>query len=331
MDINYSYHKTTRIEKNIIRIEVARKVIELLPQLPHIETSMRHQSLLKSSLFSARIEGNTLRAEEVERPRRKSSRSVEKSEVFNILSALRWIYSSRAPKKIKIDTILRMHRFVLNGISQDAGRFRSVPSAIFNTAGVAIYMTPPPSQINALMQKLVTITNVSKEHGVIQAARSHFAFEKIHPFLDGNGRVGRLLSSLILKNAGYGFRGLIVLEEYLNDQREEYYDLLGTLQKDITDFIAFFSEAVAISSEKAVEMLKKIKEEKPQDTLLPRRREILDIIVDHKLISFDSIKRRFHSVPESSLHYDLRMLIKKGFIKKLGATRGVLYTTSVGV
>ena len=66
-------------------------------------------------------------------------------------------------------------------------------------------------------------------------------------------------------------------------------------------------------------------QEKPEDTLLPRRQEILAIIRDHKLISFDFLKRRFYKVPASSLHYDLKMLQKKGFIKKLGVTRGVLY------
>lgn len=60
--------------------------------------------------------------------------------------------------------------------------------------------------------------------------------------------------------------------------------------------------------------------------LLPRRKEILRIIKDHQMVSFDFIKRRFISVPESTLHYDLRQLIKQGFIKKLGSTRGTNYT-----
>lgn len=325
MDIDYRYRKTEEIEKSIIRIEVARKIIDLLPQLPHVEASLRHQSLLKSSLFSARIEGNMLRDEEVVHPQKNVSRSIEKIEVFNILSALQWIHSGRAPKKLTINTILRLHKFVLHDISSDVGRFRNEPSAIFNTAGVAIYMTPPPSQIAPLLQQLIKMMAGRKEHGVIKAAIVHFAFEKIHPFLDGNGRVGRLLSNLILNKAEYGFRGLIVLEEYLSDHREEYYDLLATSGKDITDFVSFFCETVAIASEKVIDMLKKVKEEKPEDMLLPRRREILEIIRDHKLISFDGIRRRFHAVPESSLHYDLSMLLKNGFIRKLGSTRGVVY------
>jgi len=63
----------------------------------------------------------------------------------------------------------------------------------------------------------------------------------------------------------------------------------------------------------------------PAEQLLPRRQEILAIIKDHHLVSFDFIARRFASVPKSSLHYDLKYLLNRGFVQKLGKTRGVLY------
>jgi predicted HTH transcriptional regulator len=115
-----------------------------------------------------------------------------------------------------------------------------------------------------------------------------------------------------------------VLEEYLSDHREEYYDLLAISKKDITDFVEFFTKAIALSAEKAIGELQANKENS-SDTLLPRRQEIFSIINDHKMVSFNFIKRRFQKVPDSSLHYDLRALINKGFIKKLGSTRGVVY------
>lgn len=62
-----------------------------------------------------------------------------------------------------------------------------------------------------------------------------------------------------------------------------------------------------------------------EDQLLPRRKEILETIKDHKLVSFDFLRRRFMRIAPSSLHYDLRQLAKKGFIRKLGVTRGVVY------
>ncbi len=63
------------------------------------------------------------------------------------------------------------------------------------------------------------------------------------------------------------------------------------------------------------------------NTLLLRRREIYNIIQNHKLVSFDYIKRNFIGTSERTLHYDLQQLTKKGFIRKLGVTRGALYTS----
>lgn len=323
MDINYKFRKTLRIEKKLIRIEVAKGVIDLFPKLPHIEEHFRHKSLLKSSLFSAKIEGNRLEIEEVQNDWK--NKSMEKKEVFNILEALRWIHSTRSQKKITTSTILKLHKFVLKDLSESSGKFRTEPSAIFNKAGFAVYMPPPPLELPSLIGQLIATIKTSKEHPAINVAIAHFAFEKIHPFLDGNGRVGRLLSTYILKNSGYGFRGFVVIEEYLSHHREEYYDLLAVAKKDITDFVEFFLDALLESAEKAIKEMQNTKQEKATDSLLPRRQEILAIIKDHKVASFDFLKRRFYKIPDSSLHYDIRMLIKKGFIKKLGDTRGVLY------
>lgn len=330
MDLNYSYRKNPRIEKCLRRIEILREVAELLPRLPHVEDNLRRRSLLKSSLFSARIEGNRLQLKDVRYTEKNiHSKDLAQMEIFNILAALRWLYSERIPKKLTLSLIFKLHKSVMRGISAESGHFRKEPSAIFNQAGVAIYFTPPPSQIFSLTQKFMSVTNFSNEPGPIQAAICHFTFEKIHPFLDGNGRVGRLLSTFILKSTGFSFRWLVCLEEYYENKRELYYDFLANQKKDITPFVQFFLEGLSLQAEKAIEDIKITKTELPEDRLLPRRGEILAIIRDHRIVSFDFIRRRFAKIPESTLHYDIRKLIEAGFIKKLGSTRGVCYTASI--
>jgi DeoR/GlpR family transcriptional regulator of sugar metabolism len=66
---------------------------------------------------------------------------------------------------------------------------------------------------------------------------------------------------------------------------------------------------------------------RPEDILLPRRREILEIIRDHRMVSFDFIKRRFPGICQSTLHYDIKQLLRAGLVRKLGATRGAQYVT----
>jgi len=326
MLLDYRYKKNKKIENCLKRLEIAKKVIELLPQLPHIERTLQRKSFLKSSLFSARIEGSKLHYEDVRFvSERSKTNNLEKIEVFNILDALHWLYSSQSPKTLSIGLILKLHKMVMKNISPSAGIFRKEVSAIFNQAGIAVYLPPPPNKISELIKTLINRTKSSRETKYIKMALFHFGFEKIHPFLDGNGRVGRLLSTFILKQGQSDFRGLVSLEEYLERNKQVYYDLLAISKTDITRFVEFFLEALAEQAEKTINNLKDIKEERLEDTLLPRRREIWEIVRDHEMVSFNFIKRRFIKVPNSSLHYDLRELIKKGLIKKLGSTRGVRY------
>jgi len=323
MDQLYTYQKNSKINELLIRIEVAKKVIDLLPHLPKIEANLRRQTVLKSSIFSARIEGNTLEPDEYDK---QSTQNREKKEVMNIVRALEWIHTPRPPEMITKATIIKLHEFVMSGLSGEIGMFRKEITAIFNRAGIALYMTPPPNYIHSLVQKLVLYIAETTDHPTIIASKSHFVFEKIHPFIDGNGRVGRLLSTLVLKNGGYAMHGLVAIEEYLNEHRGEYYDLLANTNTSITSFIEFFLEAIVVSSEESFNKLKNFKEEKPEDSLLPRRQEILAVIREQRFCSFDMIKRKFTAIPDSSLHYDVQILIRKGFIRKLGTTRGVVYS-----
>lgn len=316
------YFLTPKISELLSFIEASRQVIESITIAPEIEMNIRRASILKSSLFSARIEGNNLTLDELNR---KSFKDQKKIEVFNILKALNLILA-RKSKDISIKDLLELHRIVLVDISENRGRFRNEVSAIFNTAGIAIYMPPPPRQILSLMEKLLEFTNSRKERFVpIRAALAHFAFEKIHPFLDGNGRVGRLLLQATLHKGGYGMKGIMSVEEYFDNHRPLYYRCLENSEKDTTDYVEFMLEAIATTSEQAKNLVLQKEKLEAQDYLLPRRAEILNIIKDHKLINFDQIKRRFMNVNERTLRYDLKKLADGGFIKKRGTTKGVYY------
>lgn len=322
--IDYIYQKTKAIEKYLQDIEVAKRVIDLMPQKPHIEENLRRKSMLKSALYSARIEGNRLRLEDIEHltpSEQKKSRI--KKEVFNIISGLHWILLGK--HCINLKTILKLHSFVMAGISPEGGFLRTEHSAIFNQAGVAVYMTSPPNEIKNSLIKLINYINKSKEHVLIKSAMAHLAFEKIHPFIDGNGRVGRLLSVLILNNSGYGFRGMVHQEEYIEGNRDDYYYYLSSNKREITGFVEFILKALSSQAEKAIESLKKTKDEKPENILLSRRREMLDIIKDHREVSYDFLRRRFLAISESTLHYDLKCLTRDNYIIKRGSTRGAVY------
>lgn len=325
MNIPPKYFLTPKISALLQRIEASKAVIDSFPIPPEIELNIRRRSTLKSSLFSARIEGNQLTMDDLPKA---SSKDQKKAEVLNILKATNWIYA-RSHKDITTKDILEIHKMTMQGLIEkhDLGKYRTNIEAIFNSAGIAIYLPPRPSQIPFLTDRLVKFINSNKEPFVpIRACLAHYMFEKIHPFLDGNGRVGRLLLQSALVKSGYGMKGLLTVEEYLDNHRNEYYRSLDNTEKDVTDYLEFILEAIAVTAQEAKELVLEKQKVGVADLLLPRRAEILNIIKDHNMVNFDIIRRRFLAINERTLRYDLKHLADRGLIKKLGTTKGVFYT-----
>lgn len=316
------YFLTPKISELLGSIQACKEVIDSIQIPAEVEMNIKRQSILKSSLFSARIEGSNLTLDDLQN---KSSTSQKKIEVFNILKALNLILAKEG-ENVTFKQILEFHETVMEKLSENPGRFRTEVSAIFNSAGIAIYMPPPPSQIQFLIEKLLKFMNSDKERFVpIKACLSHFVFEKIHPFLDGNGRVGRLLLQSILHKGGYGMKGTLSLEEYLDSHRSLYYGGLENSEENVTDYLEFMLEAISMTAQGVKNKVMQKREFEAEDFLLPRRAEILNIVKDHKIVNFDQIRRRFFAVNERTLRYDLKKLADSGLIIKRGTTKGVYY------
>ena len=321
MKIPGKYNLTPKISELLSSIEASKEVIDSVTIPPEVENNIRRQSTLASSVYSARIEGNELTIEDING----GSKNQQRVEIQNILRALNSL-SKKAKKDLKLEDILELHAMALKDLHEDAGHIRHNMEAIFNSAGIAIYMPPPPRLIGGLVNKLVRYINSDRERFVvIKAALAHFAFEKIHPFEEGNGRVGRLVMQKILKQGGYEMKGLLSIEEYLDNHRSEYYRALEEPEKDLTDYIIFILTAIDETAQKAKEMVMNKQKAELTDYLLPRRAEIFNIIRDQKMVNFDQIRRRFAKVNERTLRYDLKKLQDAGHIRKLGTTKGVYY------
>lgn len=320
------YRLVSEITQLISSIEASREVIDAITIPPEIENNIRRNSTLKSSLFSARVEGNPLTMEDLAR----TSETQKKLEVFNVLKAINYI-NQKSGKDISVTEILTLHQIAMKGLVEPdtLGRLRGNMEAIFNSAGIAIYMPPPPKQVPGYMARLVKYIASDKEKFIpIKAALAHFTFEKIHPFLDGSGRVGRLVMQKVLIQGGYGMKGILPLEEYIDEHRSEYYRMLEEPEKDATDYLIFMLQAIAETAQKSKELVLAKKDADASEYLLPRRAEILALVRDHKMIQFDQIKRRFMEVNERTLRYDIKKLQDQGFVKKRGTTKGVYYESA---
>jgi Fic family protein len=320
-----SYKETIFIKKLIDEIEALKIVFDNYPIHPNVEKNILRKSILKSSLYSARIEGNKTRFNEAQYIGYTSrSKNIRKLEIFNLLTAYNYIISKSVPKKLSQLFIKKLHRMVMKNISGYAGCYRQEPWAIFNQAGVAVYLAPAHFRIPELMGEFLVKVNAIKHHSLVRAIIAQFIFEKIHPFADGNGRVGRLITSSILQSTGYNFRGLIPYEEYVDNHRDLYYSTLEE-STNVTPFVRLYLEGIINQAKNTLDGFKYLGEEKPEDSLSLRRTEILQIVREHPYSSFDFLKRRFCEVNEKTLHYDLKKLQQEKYILKNGVSRGATY------
>jgi len=315
--------RSERINKSLYEIDVLKGAYALHPLPEQISLQLLRRSLLKSSLFSARIEGNPLSLDEITHTGLEESTQRHKREVANIAKTLETgLKDTQTP--FGLDLLLKIHQGILADLSAEAGHLRTDESAIYNQAGMAVYLTPTPRQIIPLLDEWYGYANTSADPVPVLAAVAHIWFEKIHPFLDGNGRVGRILTNLILNRNGYGLGGIVPFEEYLDTHRDEYYEAVAIDRPDVTGFVVFFLEAFLSQGQTALKETIQ-PQVSPDANLLPRRAEILSIIKEHKMVSFDFLARRFQLVPKRTLHYDLAQLCSGQYVRKLGATRGAVY------
>ena len=320
MQIPPKYNLTPPIIDLIARIEANRIFLNQSNLKNEIVSKIERVSLLKSSLFSARIEGNPIDLDNFTR----TSDKLKKKEITNILKTITFIKSK--PQEVTRQLIQKIHLLVMKNLSPQAGKFRHEVSAIFNTAGIAVYMPPPPKMLDELISKLMFfIKNTPEKYHLVTAFMAHLLFEKIHPFLDGNGRVGRLLIFAVLQNKGWSFPVFVPIEEYIDEHKDEYYYHLDIGLTEPESFLEFCLRAFYETSENIRKQISNELNSQSQILLPPRQDEILKIIKDHNMVSMDFIKRRFLKIPSRTLRYDLEKLTKLKLIVKIGKTKGSFY------
>lgn len=321
LKLDHAFTATPTIQKLLTKLQALSYAANLISVSNDNLEYLRGQSRLTSALFSAKIEGNKITPDSYDT----TPPNLEKLEITNLYSTYNWLYSMPSTIPIDIPLIKLLHKKSMNNLRSDAGQFRVEQSAIFNEYGVAVYLTPPAQEIVPLMELWLS----KPPQSITDVLMSHFQFEKIHPFLDGNGRIGRLLLTQHLRSLGLDFHGLISFEKSIEESRSTYYYHLQNSGSDLTSWIEYLLTEVNKSASLALEKINQPKSvDKKKHRLLPRRQEILLIIQDHSPCSFDFIRRRFMAIPSSTLRYDLLQLQKQHLIEKLGNTRGALYSST---
>ncbi len=243
-----SYTPPYRINSRIVHLisEISEKIALLKYQTETTRLPMlRRANRIKTLAGTLEIEGNYVGEEKITAilgGKRVLGTAQELAEVEGAIEAYEQIESYRYDS---LDDLLQAHQTMTAKLLDDAGSFRAVNVA------VGVHIAPPHTQVSTLMQQLFGWLEQSDEHLLIKSCVFHYEFEFIHPFRDGNGRIGRLWQSVILMAHNPLF-GILPTESIIRDHQEAYYQALegSTSAGECTLFIEFMLARILEAIEK---------------------------------------------------------------------------------
>jgi len=313
---------------------------------PERLTALRRVATIESIGSSTRIEGARLTDREVERLmgnvsiRKFDSR--DEQEVAGYAEVMELVYRSWADIPFDERHVQQLHKVLLKHSRKDErhrGRYKTNTNSVaaFDADGLplgVVFETPTPFDTPRLMRELLQWVHIEREkaylHPLLVVGIFVVVFLEIHPFQDGNGRLSRALTTLLLLQTGYAYVPYSSLESVIEANKESYYLALrqtqGTIRSDVPEWgpwLLFFLRSL---SEQVRRLEKKVERERIVLAALPEHSmRILEFVREHGRITMaDTI--RLTGGGRSTLKLHFRDLIERGHLEQHGGGRGVWYS-----
>ena len=311
---------------------------------PQAITNLKKSTLITSAGASNRIEGGKLNDEEVEKVMRGLAVSKfadrDSQEVQGYLETLQNVFDSFQALPLREGVITSLHKQLLKYSHKDdthRGEYKKKE----NTVGVLgpdgkvariMFETTPAYLTGKEMQELVEWTDDALEknrfHQLLIIANFIVEFLKIHPFEDGNGRLSRVLTNLLLLRSGYQFIQYVSHEQIVERRKDEYYIALRKSQETfktdhdtISPWLNFF---LSVVQEQATKALTYLQEEKIEDTLSPKQYDVWKYLSSVGEASPGDIIKAT-GIIRGTVKQSLDRLVELGKVRRVGLRRGTRY------
>jgi len=340
---NPVFKTTSKIVQHIAEISAIRELILNASLLPQLELKLQREAIIKMAHHSTSIEGNPLTLEQVKKlliGNEIAAWQKDKDEVLNYVGALEYIdkLGEKKVKNITEEIILKIHQINTKNIlpMDQSGFYRKIPVAVVNGYGEVVFQPPSENKIASLMKDFVSWLNSSQArelYPVILSGISHYEFARIHPFVDGNGRTARALSTLILYLKGFDTKRFFALDDYYNEDRGRYYGALQTVDHktlDTTKWLEYFCEGVAVSMNKVKDTVlqlshdRRLKDKRGQVFLNERQIKILKYLQVNPRINSSEIQKMF-DVSRETANRIIRVLLEHNLIARAGKGKATYY------
>lgn len=332
---------TNAITAALTRIERARGFLEAATLSENWIQAMGKRALILEAHHTTHIEGTRLRLDQSEKLLEGAELADvdpdDARELLNYRDAFHFVsdyVSSGSP--VTEGLIREIHKRLVQGVrggKADPGRYRTLQNYVANaTTNEVIYTPPPAYEVPILMAELIAWLQASSPiHPVLVSGLAQFQLVHIHPFLDGNGRTSRLLSTLLLYRAGYDFKKLFTLSEYYDRDRARFYRALQEVREagmDMTGWLEFFVEGLATQLVEVTEKGKgaiRLDLLAQQHALSARQIEILRLFAERETTPIRNLEAALAGVHRRTLQRDLQKLEDLGLVERQGSARQSAY------
>lgn len=336
----------------ISEITEVKVIVERSRVLPLNELQLKREAMIRMVHTSTSIEGNPLEEYQVDKVLSGMSVAADDKsiiEVKNYQTALKEVEKlADEGKSLDEKTILILHSLAMKGLlpAEKIGKYRPGPIYIVDDLGDGKeklrYRGPAATELKKLVKELLDWlkkADKDKLHPILKAGIFHTQFVHIHPFSDGNGRVTRLLTNLLLYKDNWDFRKVIVLEEFYNKNRQDYYNALayGWEQEyrggaDLTDWLEYFMAGFLVESRKVAQKIQSIGLSKSHDKastiyLDPQEIKIMDYLATAKQFKSEDIMKLLN-IAKRTAQLKLKGLVEKELIKPQGKGPATFYISS---
>ena len=214
-----------------------------------------------------------------------------------------------------VDDLLTAHGIMTRGLVEESGMFRTRPVGVVDSEGHVLHFGTLPQYVPDLVMELLEWAKTSEVHMLIRSCVFHYELELIHPFADGNGRVGRLWHTLLLSKWNPVFAWLPV-ESIIHDRQQEYYDAINASNDagESTLFIGFMLSAIKTSLIEAINLNDEMSDGKLDKATL-RWNKIQEYLQTHDYIMNADV-RELCGVSAATANRILSTSVKEGKLRK---------------
>ncbi len=359
----YSPHFTisNKVLSNIGVIEGCREVINNAPLVPAWEKKFQEDAVVRQVHHGTHLEGNPLNKEEAAKVMAGGNvlgRPRDVQEIINYRFVLDFIGNFQKERKKEEHNLYteglleKLHFLTTNKIlpSEKCGKIRETQVVLKNSQTGEVSFRPPPAiEVSYLIEDLFEWLNGGEAkniHPIIRSGVVQYEIVRVHPFVDGNGRVARAMATLVLYMEGYDIRRFFSLEEYYDRNTVEYYRALQLVSNsgetgsgsagqplNLTPWLEYFTEGLAIELNRIKERIRKLSvdvhmKEKlggQQLFLTERQIKIIEHIQETGFLQNQSFGSLFPMISEDTILRELKELVDKSIIVKRGKTKGARY------